>query len=295
MEEEKPHYIYLEHHVCPSCGGGPWFFVVSREERVNIINWLLQCAGCKSKFNATEVKAMATTTLQNGNFEGGFSERGAGEVVIANGWEHWAHNSTYWNGQVKLPEWKEEKLTTGRGRVHSGQSAQKQFTTYALQRAGLTQRLTVTPGQWYKFAIWCYVWSSKYDDPDTSVGGRLHCRVGANPWGAWPVHYATVWGREVEEYNKWVKVEVNFQAWSHEINVFTEGLAEYAVKHNDSYWDDATFEAIEFGATPPPDQPPPPVNGECGFVNRWGEVLDNQAEILQELTRVLKHGETITL
>ena len=296
---EKPHYIYLEHHVCPACGAGPWFFVVSREEHMNVIDWLLQCAGCKSKFNATEIKAMATSTLQNGNFEDGFSKRGAGEVVIANGWEYWAHNSTYWNGEIKRPEWKQETRSTGRGRVNSGMSAQKQFTTFALQRAGLTQRLTVTPGKWYKFAIWCYVWASKEDNADVSKGGRLHCRVGANPWGEWPTHYATVWGKEVEEhqYDQWTKIDVVFQAWKSEVNVFTEALAEYAVKHNDSYWDDATFEEIEFGTQPPPDpQPQPdPVAGECGFVNRWGEVLDNQAEILQELARVPKHGDIVTL
>jgi len=130
-----------------------------------------------------------------------------------------------------------------------------------------------------------------------SKGGRLHCRVGANPWGAWPVHYATVWGREVEEhqYNQWTKIEVIFQAWSHEINVFTEALAEYAVTHNDSYWDDATFELIEFGTQPQPEPQPDPGTGECGFVNRWAEVLDNQAEIMQELARVPKHGDIITL
>jgi len=159
-----------------------------------------------------------------------------------------------------------------------------------LWRGGVQQKLRVTPGKWYRFACWPWVYCSTQDN-NISKGGRFHARVGVNPWGAWPTHYASVFGKEALKYDKWVQVEVIFQAWSDEVTVFTEGLAEHTVSHNDVYWDDATFEEIDFGAQPQPT----PTPGECGFVDRWSEVFDNQAELLLELTRVPKKGDTVTL
>src|SRR4030042_5508764 len=63
----------------------------------------------------------------NGNFEGGFSPRGAGEIEIANGWHPWwqeGPNSS--EGYNKRPEYKPEDASVfGRRRVYEGNFSQK--------------------------------------------------------------------------------------------------------------------------------------------------------------------------
>ena len=278
---------------CPKCLG--YYFEVLTVTRIG--NWLqrtLYCLKCGNVLKADELSILATSSLVNGGMEGGFREIGAPEVTIANGWEEWNTPITYWPGSLKRPE---SKPSTGL--KHSGNFSQKQFHRYVLWRGGIQQKISVTAGEWYKFSCWAWVYCSERDD-NVSKGGTFHARVGINPWGAWPHHYASVCGKEaLKPYDRWVKLEVIAQAWSNEILVFTEGLAEHTVSHNDVYWDDATFEHIEFGQEPPQPEPEPDPDpqppGECGFVNRWQEVLDNQAEILLALAEVPKHGDTVTL
>jgi hypothetical protein len=106
-----------------------------------------------------------------------------------------------------------------------------------------------------------YVWSSEYSDPDLSKSptGKYSALVGINPWGDCRATYrTTVWGKEaLQEYDRWVRVSVTAQAWSDAICVFTRGTAEWAVKHNDSYWDTLTFAEVA-GPEPAPTYTPYP-------------------------------------
>lgn len=205
---------------------------------------------------------MANEVLINGDFEGGFVRRHADEIVVANGWEPWYDQST---GQLARPEWKEETRKIGKGRVYRGNSAQKMFTLSVRHNAGIWQRVNAVPGQWYELTAWLYVWCSKEDNPDVSVGGTYHARVGANPWGHWPTHYATMYGKEVlMPYNKYTLVSHLFQAWSEEVSIVVQGLAEHAVKHNDLYIDLVELEPVTVyvNEEPPEPEPPAPDPGE---------------------------------
>jgi hypothetical protein len=202
---------------------------------------------------------MANEELINGELEGPYTAREAGEVVVAEGWEPW-----YDHGKAR-PEWKAEVLTIGKGRVHSGEAAQKQFTTYKVHDAGIWQRVNAVPRQWYRVRAWLYMWSSDEDDPDKSVkSGKMHAMVGFNPWGHWPQHTATIWGREIDQdqYNQWVEVEVIAEAWASEVSIIVRSWNEWKAKHNDLYIDDVTLEPIavtigEPGAQPPAPEPEP--------------------------------------
>lgn len=168
--------------------------------------------------------------MTSAGFEGSFSDRGAPEVTVAEGWQPW-FQPTIKPGYNHRPEYKPEPY-----RVRSGEQAQKMFTTYATHDAGLAQAIRVRPGDRLRFSIWVNVWSSSHDDPRTSDRPGSYCvQVGIDD----------VWSSPVEVYDRWVRVEVAATARSGTVVLRTRGFAEHPVKHNDSYWDDALLEVLE--------------------------------------------------
>lgn len=208
---------------------------------------------------------MAENQLTNPGLEGTYSPRGAPQVAIAEGWNEW------YDGQLIRPEWQPETRDRGSGRVRTGDKAQKMAMTTAKFDGGIWQHLGgLTVGQWYRFSAWAYMWSSNQDNPDSSIGnGQMHVMAGVNPWGHWPAHYATIWGKEASQgaYNQWVQLEVLFQAWHTECSVMLRCRPEWAVKHNDVYWDDACLEAVDvyIDETPPVEPPEPGEPGEFDY------------------------------
>jgi hypothetical protein len=195
---------------------------------------------------------MAHLQLLHGHFEDGFSKRNAPEVEVADNWDPW------YDPNLVRPEFRRETTTTGRGRVHMGHAAQKWFTLHARHDAGIWQRVQAQVGQWYALRGWVYPWSSEEDDPDTSIRpGKLRAMLGINPWGHWPQHYATIWGKEVgqDQYNQWVQIEVIAQAWHTEISVCARSFNEWPAKHNDIYLDDMTLAPFSLPIEEP-NQPP---------------------------------------
>jgi len=193
--------------------------------------------------------------LTNPGFEGGFYlSGGVGELEVGKSWQVWYDRDP----TRHRPEYKPETRQTGRGRVRSGEYAQKLFTTFSAHDAGLYQEIYgVLSGQWYRFSAWAYQWSSERDDPDVSYkDGKCSVLVGINPWGdANPLARTTVWGREaLQVYDEWVQVEVVAQAWSDKIAVALRQDCEWPVRHNDAYLDDAHLElaADMAGPTPTP-------------------------------------------
>jgi len=242
---------------CPVCGG-----VMGEPDRAVMVSRdaggsreVYSCVHCWARLRL-EASAVANETLVNGELEAPYRFLEASQVKVATGWERF-----YDQAYGIRPEWQEEKVGVGKGRVRSGQSAQKIAMTTAKWSGGIWQRVSAIPGQWYRFEAWFYAWSSSEDDPDTSISaGNLHRMVGANPWGHWMDHYATLWGREVDltRYNEWVRAEIVFQAWHSEISLFAWGFSEWGVKHNDLYIDDAGLEPIAVAIGVPEDPEPEP-------------------------------------
>lgn len=239
---------------------------------------------------------MANEKLINPGLEAPYTRREANEVIVAQGWEPW------YDHRVRRPEFKAEVPDVGEGRVHSGGAAQKWFTLYDLHDAGIWQRINAVPGQWYLIRAWIYMWSSQEDDPNTSIDpGKLHAMVGMNPWGHWPQHTATVWGKELgqDQYNRYIQVECLAQAWGSEVSIVVRSWNEWKAKHNDIYVDDITVEQVTlYIDEEPPDMPPPepPEPGEpvdvdyARFRGIVQEVNDRQTS---ELMLFLETGTTI--
>jgi hypothetical protein len=211
-----------------------------------------------------EAFEMAYDELMNPSFEDDFTPRGAPEMTVGKFWE------PFFDKTLTRPEWGAEAIGKGRERVRTGSKAQKMFTSYAYHDAGVWQRINVTPGKWYEFTAWLHVWVSNQDDPDVSEG-QYHAMVGANPWGHWPAHYASVYGKEVlmDQYDVYTPVQVVFQAWVPTVSVIVRGRTENKYKHNDLYIDDCAMRVVDvYIDEPPPPAPPPappPTPGEIDY------------------------------
>lgn len=180
-----------------------------------------------------------------------------GELEVATGWKPWYLENIKSPGGAMYhrPEYDPEKVGLGKGRVYPPyQAGQKQFTTYSPHDGGLEQEILTVKGTWYRFSGWVYVWSSGQDNPDISKEpGRYRAMLGANPWADWARADTTIWGEEVvDKYDKWLELQVIFQAWGNKAKLFTRGNPWYGVKHNDSYWGSLKLEVLEMNPTPEP-------------------------------------------
>ena len=190
--------------------------------------------------------------LTNPGFEGpGRMVGGQKEVIVAEGWGPWWLEDTP-ERRAQGYGWRPDFIPHQRGlwpqgekcgvsRVHSGASSQKIYSTYATHHAGSWQRVEVPVGEEMRFSAWALVWSSDKDDQTRSrKNGRYRVSVGINSWGdSDPTSEKIEWTPEVEVYDEWVQLAITTTARSEWVCVFTQGWAEYRVKNNNVWWDDA--------------------------------------------------------
>ena len=196
--------------------------------------------------------------LANPGFEEGFSDRGAGEVSVANGWfPWWQDGPRQEDGYYRRPEYKPEDASRyGRRRVRNGNFAQKLFNTFSTHNAGLYQQVQVPVGSKLTLSAWTQAWSSQYHDPDSVKDpGNYRVYVGIDPTGGtdWSSPNV-VWSEPRMEYNTWVRPEVQTQAQAGTITAFLRGHPEFRTQFNDSYWDDICLTVVR--PTPRPTNTP---------------------------------------
>jgi len=197
--------------------------------------------------------------LQNGNFEGGFSERQdpyhpewgiQPQLTVANGWEPWwkPHEKWMQDFEYHRPEYKPDS-----GRASGTQ--QKVFTTYSTHDAGIYQRVSVPRGSKLTLTARVYVWTSDRDDWNISAKpGNYTVMIGIDPTGGTNAFAGTViWSPARMEYDHWIDLRVEATAQADAVTVFLRGKAEFPVKNNNAYWDDVVLTAVE----PTPTRRPP--------------------------------------
>ncbi len=220
--------------------------------------------------------------LANPGFEGAtFKAESLGTSLSSNMVEGWLPWSVLGDATVNREvEYKviDAAASGDTYRVHSGNMSQKFFTTWGTHTAGMYQRVRVPPGSQVTFSAWVQIYSGERDllsggEPisdlqwprnrnDRRGPGLYRASVGIDPTGNAPAAFgappagATVWSESVTEfetrrvtesgvaYDAWVQLEVSTIAQGEWVTVFTRGMPEYAVKHNDSFWDDASLIAV---------------------------------------------------
>lgn len=206
--------------------------------------------------------------LQNPGFEGNYGPwNGIPEIQVAAGWTPWWYEDPDHNPAYFRPEYKRALASVFPKRVFSGDSAQQWFTFHASHLAGMYQQVfNVTPGVRYRFTIWAQVWSSLEDDPVTSVQpANPHLQIGIDPTGGWSAGSPTViWSPEgamSSLIDQWAPLNVEATAENSIITVMMRTNPDFASKHNDMYWDNASLVAVQPPQPTrlPTDTPGPPV------------------------------------
>lgn len=201
--------------------------------------------------------------LTNPSFEGAYRSDPPSSLM-AEGWTSWFREPRPTDHR---PEWNEEVLL-GEGkvswRVRHGDKAQKMFSSFSTHEGGFYQQVNVVPGTELEFSVWVEVWSSDCDKPCKSqlepgtvcpsqnTHGNYRVSVGIDPAGGTDPLASKVQWREYRlrwdiPYDVWNRLSITATAQANQVTVFTRGWAEFDVKHNDSYWEDAKLAYV----TPP--------------------------------------------
>lgn len=199
---------------------------------------------------ATSTQA-SNNLLENPGFEEGFRHyNDINEVNVAKKWKPWwVERSSGDDPAINhRPEYKQADGNIYSNRVHKGTYAQQFFTFYSTHTAGLYQQVSgIQPGSRLQFSIWTMVWSSNEDDPKHSDSpAYMNLQVGIDPYGgADPWAGTIVWSPALNWYDSWGKQVVEATAQSSTVTVFCKSAPNYPVKHNDTYWDDASLIVLE--------------------------------------------------
>jgi hypothetical protein len=174
----------------------------------------------------------------------------------AAGWTpYWrSHNTADDPWIINMPEFDAEgTAVTDPVRVRDGEAAQSYYKLYSTFEAGVYQQVDVTPGVTYCFSAWGHSWSARdspldpggdaYSGPDY---GNFRQRVGMDPFGGTEWQSSDiVWGPLRIQYDYYEPFVVTATAQSETITVYVYAQPEWAMKHNDAYWDDASLQQIE--------------------------------------------------
>ncbi len=185
----------------------------------------------------------------------------AGELQVPNGWT--AYFMCRQPGDAdninRRPEYRPADMTYAY-RVRSPQTALKYFNFWALNKsAGVYQVVNgITPGSLLKFSMWVQIWTSNCDvNPPNSQcePGNLEARLCIDTDGGSKFETGaagvtcSAWTRQAA-WDKYTELTLETVAQSSQVIVALNTRAEWAVKHNDVYADDASLIAIPPTATP---------------------------------------------
>jgi LysM repeat protein len=208
--------------------------------------------------------------LQNADFEGGSrkteSEGTSLSSAVSNGWSPWFVRGDARNNRE--PEFKVEQTKIGgdRNRIRSGTQSMKFFTTWGTHTAGMYQRVPVRAGTPLTFAAHGMSYSGEADgwnaekgtfESDRVTPGNYKMWVGIEPNGALPACMgcpppdSVIWSEANMTNDQWVRLGVSAKATGPAVTVYTKGSPEWAVKHNDSFWEDACLSVGGTPANPP--------------------------------------------
>ncbi|MBZ0298241.1 MAG: LysM peptidoglycan-binding domain-containing protein [Anaerolineae bacterium] len=209
---------------------------------------LLVCAGCLMALAWFPLHAQENNLLQNPGFEAPFNTMdGDPPRQVAQGWTPWhipaaPDAPSYANRQ---PEY--EPAAPDTSRIMEGSDAQRISSFFATHDGGVYQRVTgVAPGTPLQFSVYAYVWSTTFDNVDSSEeNGDVFVQVGIDPTGGTdPESTVIAWSPAgVEQYDAYNEYTVSAEAAGDAVSVFVRTIIDVPVKNNDIYLDQAALTA----------------------------------------------------
>jgi uncharacterized protein YgiM (DUF1202 family) len=184
-------------------------------------------------------------------------------AVTPRGWTaYWACKSGDQTNQDQInrePEFRpmNADVAEQRPRVRSYPTSASFFNFYSLNKsAGLVQVVrNVTPGSRLRFSIWTQMWTTNGDEATSVTPGGLQARACIDTSGATLAQpnfssSSIVCGQPTRDYDKFVQISVEATAASNQVTVIFDTSADYPVKHNDVFADDAELVVIGGASSP---------------------------------------------
>jgi hypothetical protein len=211
----------------------------------------------------------AGNLLVNPDFEGGSrkteSEGTSLSSAVSDGWSPWFVRGG--ENVNREPEFKVEQVAIGGDpyRIRSGSQSMKWFVTWATHDAGIYQRAAAPRGANMTFSAYAMAYTGEEDGwnpelqtflSDPEKPGNYALMVGIDPTGAVPAGVGAappptvVWSAPSLAVDNWVHLEVSAPAQANAVTVYLRGNPYWAVKHNDSFWEDACLTAGGYRAAP---------------------------------------------
>jgi hypothetical protein len=181
--------------------------------------------------------------LNNPGFEGAYqSYLGKTEFNVAQGWIPWFLESGF------APEFKPAEPPYY-SRIHGGERAQQYFKTFGTYTAGVYQKVRVAPGVTLRFSIFGQGWShdGSGDCPieQSCNPANMGMRIGIDPLGGSnPRADSVEWSAIQSPTNGWAPFTVEAVSENDVVTVFTWASPNAPRRNQDTYWDDASLEAI---------------------------------------------------
>lgn len=182
--------------------------------------------------------------LTNPSFEAPFlTYLGRQEFNVAQGWIPWYDESSF------APEFKPAEAPYY-NRIHGGERAQQYFKTMGTYRAGVYQRVAVAPGVKLRFTIYGQAWShdGSSDCPieQSCNPANMGMRIGIDvSGGSNPKADSIKWSGVQSPTSGWAAFSVEAVAESDVVTVFTWSAPDAAKRNQDTYWDDASLQALQ--------------------------------------------------
>jgi LysM repeat protein len=213
--------------------------------------------------------AQSNNLLRNPGFEQPFATQdGVPPRQVAQEWTPWHIGGGQSASENIQPEYyPATDATNGLGvpRIRSGSDAQQYLSFFATIDGGVYQRVTgVTAGATLRFSAFVYVWSSTFDEVNTSeANGGVVVQVGIDPTGGTNGQSASiVWSDPAVQYDAYNEYVVTAAASGSAVTVLVRTTVTTAVKNNNIYVDDASLTLATTGAataTTAPATPTRPV------------------------------------
>ncbi len=192
--------------------------------------------------------------LQNFMMNTPYTERGAGEVKVAEHWEpFFSEGETIEDqGPTARPEYKYIDAVIDERRLYEGPYTQCWFLNNKIMDAGIYQIVTVPVGALVTFSAWVQTWCSDSHDP-MADDGEMYFRLGLGLVGEInPDLDSVVWTSFYKGNNEFVKLTVSAYTATPRLTVFIRSWNKWKFNHNDAYVG-TTYMSIEGGGGPPSD------------------------------------------
>lgn len=191
--------------------------------------------------------------MNNGSFEGTYTERGYPEVRVAPEWKPFYCLALPPEGDdmCARPEYKPVFERDFPYRVTDGNMAQCWFVRWKVMDAGVYQRITGLPANTkFTFSADVQAWCSQGGDPRVS-DGELYFRLGLSLDGTTdpdsPIVIWTDWKRGSTDYQT---MSISAITLTPNVTVFVRAWNKWCLSHNDAYIDNAK---LDFDSSAPDD------------------------------------------